>query len=480
MSIQPLVPGETPLLVYPSVAKRFGDSEAVFLSQLHYNLMTLPGKIIAGTKWIYRTLDEWGRELRHMTRNTIRRIIQKLTTQGIIQIANHGGGRTTWYTIDQGALVAKLAEGQPNRKPRSDYPNFGYWAKERRESKGETLGSSKIRTNDDPTLGSSNIPTLDKSLYIETPSEIPTETPFLGADAPRADEVETEEILVNPKLALPEPPDSYQYRYASHRGTTAHLIRGNEWKTACGEPTTHLLSDPRSGAEYQVCERCWQIANPTPPSSAAPPPQKLDKVTWLTAGGWGGGETIHVTGRVLASTPKRITIVVFNEKAQKVEEKHVTPDKLLPRDTDLPVDAALLAYCNRGERIIQPHIAIIDAYYAALPADVRPPGDPVYERHARAACDLRDAGITPQQVADYVKETYSTYRAWAVKFGRPALMSLEHIKTYIKAWLAKLNNPEAPAQEFPKRSENERGAPDLPAPTFNKALARMHEKDQKP
>lgn len=83
-----------------------------------------------------------------------------------------------------------------------------------------------------------------------------------------------------------------------------------------------------------------------------------------------------------------------------------------------------------------PHIAIIDAYHQALPDDVRPP-EQNYSRNVAAARKLRDAGHTPDQVAAFVTATYPTYRKWARKRDVPELMSLEHVATYIKSFLAR-------------------------------------------
>lgn len=100
-----------------------------------------------------------------------------------------------------------------------------------------------------------------------------------------------------------------------------------------------------------------------------------------------------------------------------------------------------------------PHVAIVQAYHNALPERVRPPGKPNIGRNAAVAKELSDDGITPDQVKRFVSETYASYTEWARGApNRPTLMTLEHVKQFIKAWLEK----SAPAPKPPN------GRPPLP------------------
>lgn len=91
---------------------------------------------------------------------------------------------------------------------------------------------------------------------------------------------------------------------------------------------------------------------------------------------------------------------------------------------------------------VQPHIAIIDAWHNAIPADVRPVGEPNYSRNVRVAKALVKAGISPEKVRAFVSLTYAKYRAWAREKGMPAVMTLEHVKTYFNDWWAKQTESE--------------------------------------
>lgn len=85
----------------------------------------------------------------------------------------------------------------------------------------------------------------------------------------------------------------------------------------------------------------------------------------------------------------------------------------------------------------QPHVAIIEAWHYSIPDDVQPIGKPVIERNCKVAKEIAEAGITPWDVVRFVTCTYGTYRAWAVKNKMPKVMKLEHVKEYIRAYLAK-------------------------------------------
>ncbi len=95
---------------------------------------------------------------------------------------------------------------------------------------------------------------------------------------------------------------------------------------------------------------------------------------------------------------------------------------------------------------MQPHIALIWAWWKALPEDVRPPGDPPVEACVKTAALMRDAGFTPERVAAFVQQTYSKFRAWARKKDLPGLMSLDHVCKNLRAWESRRG--EAPTREM--------------------------------
>lgn len=93
----------------------------------------------------------------------------------------------------------------------------------------------------------------------------------------------------------------------------------------------------------------------------------------------------------------------------------------------------------------QQHVMLIQAYHGAIPEAQRPVGKPNYSRNVAVAKELVEAGITADQAAGYVRETYPSYLEWARgQPGRPEVMSLEHVKQNIRAWI---NKPKAGSNE---------------------------------
>jgi hypothetical protein len=85
---------------------------------------------------------------------------------------------------------------------------------------------------------------------------------------------------------------------------------------------------------------------------------------------------------------------------------------------------------------MQPHVAIIYAWHESIPDEIRPPGKPNVERNTKVAAAMANDRITPDLVRAFMAERYESYTIWARDNGRPALMPLEHVKTYIKDWRA--------------------------------------------
>jgi len=89
------------------IARALGKKEAEFLQLLHYWLTTDSGKIFDGVKWIYNTYDQWVEQLDEFSKATLRRIINKLETLGIVLSGNFNrkkSDQTKWYTIAYDAL----------------------------------------------------------------------------------------------------------------------------------------------------------------------------------------------------------------------------------------------------------------------------------------------------------------------------------------------------------------------------------------
>ncbi len=75
-----------------------------------------------------------------------------------------------------------------------------------------------------------------------------------------------------------------------------------------------------------------------------------------------------------------------------------------------------------------PHVALIDAYLAALPAKPIERGNP-YGRYGAIASALVKAGITPAQIVEFV-QTHSQAQLWVGK-----CIPLEYVARHLNAWL---------------------------------------------
>lgn len=70
----------------------------------------------------------------------------------------------------------------------------------------------------------------------------------------------------------PTAPEGYVIWYTTHRGTTYHLVKGTESRTACDILTTYLSRKPRDGATYHLCEKCEaKLAAATPVTAGDTP-----------------------------------------------------------------------------------------------------------------------------------------------------------------------------------------------------------------
>ena len=81
----------------------------------------------------------------------------------------------------------------------------------------------------------------------------------------------------------------------------------------------------------------------------------------------------------------------------------------------------------------QPLVALIDAYWAGLPA---PPAGSPYSRYMRAAKRLHDAGYTPEQVTAYMRHAYED------EFWLGKVIPLESVAEKMPTWLATQKAPD--------------------------------------
>jgi DnaD/phage-associated family protein len=102
---------EQPLQVLPNLAKAIGLNEGIVLQQLHYWLHTSKHSK-DGRKWVYNTYEDWQEQFPFWSKSTIRRTINSLEKQGLIETKNYNkikSDRTKWYSINyQSATLYQL------------------------------------------------------------------------------------------------------------------------------------------------------------------------------------------------------------------------------------------------------------------------------------------------------------------------------------------------------------------------------------
>lgn len=102
-----LLINEPPLQVLPSLAKKVGLNEAIFLQQLHFRLQ-ISNNIQDGHRWVYNSYPDWHREFPFWSEKTIKRVIRKLEDDGYVvstDIYNRLKiDKTKWYRVDYSKL----------------------------------------------------------------------------------------------------------------------------------------------------------------------------------------------------------------------------------------------------------------------------------------------------------------------------------------------------------------------------------------
>ncbi len=93
---------KTSLTIEPSLAKRVGLNESIFLRQLHYWINKTKHKK-DGRKWVFNTTEKWHEQLPFLSIRTIERVIAKLQKDELIEVKQYDKNllnRTNWYTIN--------------------------------------------------------------------------------------------------------------------------------------------------------------------------------------------------------------------------------------------------------------------------------------------------------------------------------------------------------------------------------------------
>lgn len=75
-----------PITVYPQLAIKTGINEAILLQQLHYWMERSNNNTPNGEKYVYKTYEEWKKELPYISEETIGRAVRKLTKMKLIRV----------------------------------------------------------------------------------------------------------------------------------------------------------------------------------------------------------------------------------------------------------------------------------------------------------------------------------------------------------------------------------------------------------
>lgn len=117
----PLLIQEQPLTFLPTLGAAVGESCALFLQELH-NELVFSDVIAFDQKWVRCSLDEWNFKFFWWSKKTVQRVIAKLknfdTPSGvyhIVRVENYNEDRfdsTRWYSIDYDELARLLPLAQ--------------------------------------------------------------------------------------------------------------------------------------------------------------------------------------------------------------------------------------------------------------------------------------------------------------------------------------------------------------------------------
>ncbi|MEN0658515.1 DnaD domain protein [Caldifermentibacillus hisashii] len=163
-----LLINESPILVLPTLAKKIGLNQALFIQQLHYWLADSK-HTYDGYQWVYNTYEDWHRQFPFWSTSTIRRIIGKLEREGLIVSGNYNRfkmDKTKWYRInyeyleslmDEDAQLSDLCNKRTNTSDPTEQHN-GTHTDALNSQKGINLGKASTQNN----LTDQNAPSIDK------------------------------------------------------------------------------------------------------------------------------------------------------------------------------------------------------------------------------------------------------------------------------------------------------------------------------
>ena len=166
-----LLINESPILVLPTLAKKIGLNQALFIQQLHYWLADSK-HTYDGYQWVYNTYEDWHRQFPFWSTSTIRRIIGKLEREGLIVSGNYNRlkmDKTKWYRInyeyleslmDEDAQLSDLCSKRTNTSDPTEQHN-GTHTDALNSQKGINLGKASSHQTQNSLTGK-NAPSIDK------------------------------------------------------------------------------------------------------------------------------------------------------------------------------------------------------------------------------------------------------------------------------------------------------------------------------
>ncbi len=166
-----LLINENPILVLPTLAKKIGLNQALFIQQLHYWLADSK-HTYDGYQWVYNTYEDWHRQFPFWSTSTIRRIIGKLEREGLIVSGNYNRfkmDKTKWYRInyeyleslmDEDAQLSDLCSKRTDTSDPTEQHN-GTHTDASNSQKGINLGKASSHQTQN-NLMSQNKPSIDK------------------------------------------------------------------------------------------------------------------------------------------------------------------------------------------------------------------------------------------------------------------------------------------------------------------------------
>jgi len=145
-----LLTKESPLIVYPSIAKEIGLNGSIILSQIHYlanKNLNSDENFADGYYWTATTHDQFCIMFPFFNKSTIKRTLKNLHSLNLIFIENHNEfkmDKTLWYRVNYDKLSQKYKlgdiYGKPNKKidkNKAEYRRYlktEHWKKFREEA----------------------------------------------------------------------------------------------------------------------------------------------------------------------------------------------------------------------------------------------------------------------------------------------------------------------------------------------------------